>query len=329
MHTSPLGVLISTATPPEHITATAALVEELGFGAVWVAEECYAHGGFTAAATALAATERIPVGVGIVPAVIRHPAVTAMEIATLGRVHPGRFLAGIGHGVSFLMDQMGLLPASPLAAFEECITAVSRLLAGDTLDVEGANFTFRSITLTHPPSVKVPILAGVIGPRSLRLSGRIADGTVIGVLAGAAYIESALGHIHAGMAAGGRGEHAVPTFALSSVDKDGRKAKEAVRASLAFYLAAVGPDNPLVAALGYGDRLAEILADGGMDRLLRDMPEEWIDMSTVSGTPEEVTDRVKALLSAGATSVVLMPVNVSTATRELRLIAETVLPRLS
>jgi alkanesulfonate monooxygenase SsuD/methylene tetrahydromethanopterin reductase-like flavin-dependent oxidoreductase (luciferase family) len=325
---SPVGALIPSTTPPEKIADTATLAEELGFGAVWVAEECYAHGGFTAAATALAATRHIPVGLGIVPSVVRHPAITAMEIATLARMHPGRFLPGIGHGVSFLLDQMDLTPKSSLGAFEECVTAVTRLLAGETLDVEGEHFTFHSVTLTHPPTVKVPILAGVVGPKSLRLSGRIADGTVMSVLASAKYIEQALGHIREGMTSGRRSEHDVPAFALSSVDNDGPKAKQAARATLAFYLAAVGPQNPLIGTLGYGDQLARMLRDGGMERLAREMPDEWVDDFTVSGDPDEVTDQIRALLAAGATSVVLVPVDPSTAMRELQLVADTVLPRI-
>jgi len=59
------------------------------------------------------------------------------------------------------------------------------------------------------------------------------------------------------------------------------------------------------------------------------MPDEWVDEFTVSGSPDEVTDRIGALLAAGATSVVLMPVDPSTAPQELRLVAETVLSHLS
>jgi 5,10-methylenetetrahydromethanopterin reductase len=326
---APVGMLIASATPPEKIAETAALAEELGFGAVWVAEECYAHGGFTAAGLALAATRRVPVGLGIVPSVIRHPAATAMEIATLARAHPGRVVPGIGHGVSFLTDQMDLTPKSPLAALEESVTAVRRLLAGETLGFEGEYVTSRSIRLAHLPTAKVPVLTGVVGPKSLRLSGRIADGTIMSVLASPAYIRSALRHIREGMAAGDRHEHAVPAFALSSVDRNSRKAKQAARASLAFYLAAIGPRNPLIHALGHSDRLAGILADGGTDQLIREMPDEWVDEFTVSGSPDEVTDRIGALLAAGATSVVLMPVDPSTARQELRLVAETVLSHLS
>ena len=58
------------------------------------------------------------------------------------------------------------------------------------------------------------------------------------------------------------------------------------------------------------------------------MPDEWVDELTVSGDPDEVAERIKALQEAGATSVMLSPVNVATAAAELELVAQTVLPML-
>ena len=56
---------------------------------------------------ALAVTERLAVGIGILPAVARNPAITAMELATLAGLAPGRVVAGIGHGVQEWMAQVG------------------------------------------------------------------------------------------------------------------------------------------------------------------------------------------------------------------------------
>ncbi|MCF7547951.1 LLM class flavin-dependent oxidoreductase [Pseudonocardia sp. WMMC193] len=325
--TAPVGVFVATSTPPERIPVLAAAAERLGYGEVWVAEDYFCYGGFTGAALALGATERVQVGLGIVASVARHPAVTAMEIATLARAHPGRFLPGIGHGVPFWTDQMGLTAKSPLSALTECVTGVQRLLAGETLDEQGKQFSFHSVTATHPVEDPVPILTGVLGPKSLQLSGRIADGTVMSVLAGTTYLEKALGHIRSGMAESGRTEHLVPTFALFSIAKDGAQARKAVRPALAGYLAAVGPHNPLTGACGYNDQLAELLREP--DTLAENLPDEWIDTLAVAGDPDEVTARVAALRAAGATSVVLSPVNADTALDELELAASTVLPQLS
>lgn len=315
---SAVGVFIATATPPERIPALAAAAEDLGFGEVWTAEDYFCYGGFTGAALALGATRRIKVGLGIVASVARHPAVTAMEIATLARVYPGRFLPGIGHGVPFWTDQMGVTAKSPLTALTECIDGIRDLLAGRTVDVEGKQFTFRSVTATHPVPGDVPILTGVLGPKSLRLSGRIADGTVVSVLAGPAYLESSLAHIREGMAESGRTEHLLPTFALFSCSKNRKEARAAVRPTLAGYLAAVGAHNPLTGAYGYGEEIAELLRTP--ETLAAALPEEWIDTLAVAGDPDEVSERITALRQAGATSVVLSPVNADTALDELELV---------
>lgn len=329
MSNVPVGVFIATSTPPEQIPALARHAEDLGYAEVWVAEDYFCYGGLTGAALALGATSRIRVGLGVVASVARHPAVTAMEIATLARAYPGRFLPGIGHGLGFWTDQMGLTPASPLTALTETVEGVRRLLAGETMDHAGRQFAFNSVALTHPTPEEIPILTGVLGPKSLQLSGRIADGTVMSVLAGTKYLEEALTHIHRGMSEGQRTEHLVPTFALFSCSTDRKAAKQAARPMLAFYLAAVGPHNALTKPYGYNEILADMTARGAADLIEREMPDEWVDELTVSGDPDEVAERIRALQGAGATSVVLSPVNVATAAAELELVARTVLPELA
>ncbi|HZZ48337.1 MAG TPA: LLM class flavin-dependent oxidoreductase [Pseudonocardia sp.] len=325
--TSPLSVLILTSTPPEEVGSTAALIEQLGFGQLWVAEDYFFHGGFTAAAAALQATVSIPVGIGIVAAVARHPAVTAMEVASLARTYPGRFSAGIGHGLPAWTEQMGLRDPRPLAVLEECITGVRDLLAGRTVTRKGHRFTFREVTLVHPAQEEVPLLSGVIGPRSLELSGRIADGTIMSALASTGYLRDALGHVRKGMGEGGRAEHLTPVFALSSVSADRAEARAAIRPVLAFYLSALGATNALTGALGYNHKLAELL-EGGLEHLTKHLPDEWIDELVIAGDPTDVRARVESFVAAGATSVVLSPINPATAKDELHLVAKEVLPKL-
>lgn len=327
--TSPVGVFVATSTPPEQIGPLAASAERLGFGEVWVAEDYFCYGGFTGAALALGATERITVGLGIVAAVARHPAVTAMEIASLARAYPGRFLPGIGHGLPLWTDQMGLTARSPLSALTECVEGVRELLAGTTVDRQGKQFTFKNVTAVHRPTKPVPLLTGVLGPKSLRLSGRIADGTVMSVVAGTRYLETAVAHIREGMAEAGRSEHLVPTFALFSLDRDGDAAKAAVRPALAMYIAALGPHNPLTGAFGYNDEIATMLEQTDPADLPDALPAEWVETLTVAGDPDEVAARIAALRAAGATTVVLSPVDAENAQRQLELAAASVLPQLT
>lgn len=323
----PVGVFVATATPPEQIPAVASSAERLGYSEVWVAEDYFCYGGFTGAALALGATERIKVGLGVTASTPRHPAVTAMETATLARTYPGRFLPGIGHGVPFWMDQMGVRAKSPLTALTECIDGIRRLLAGETLDLEGGEFSFRSITAAHPPEQEVPLLTGVIGPKSLRLSGRIADGTVMSVLTGTAYLDNATKQIHEGMAEGARTNHQIPTLEIFSVNRDRKKARQAAREAVAHYIFTVLGPNPITDAFGYNEQINEIL-EKEPTRAIEAMPEEWVDTLAVAGDPDDVAARITELRSAGATSVVLSPVNADTAQDELELTSSAVLPQL-
>ena len=110
-------------------------LEDGGVDQLWVIEDCFFTAGVSLAAAALAATERLTVGIGILPAVARNPAITAMELATLAQLGPGRLIAGIGHGVQDWMEQIGARTPSPLTTLEEVLTAVRRLLRGDPVDI--------------------------------------------------------------------------------------------------------------------------------------------------------------------------------------------------
>jgi 5,10-methylenetetrahydromethanopterin reductase len=323
--TSTIGVFIATVTPPEDIPGLASEAESLGFGEIWVAEDYFTYGGFSGAQAALAATSSVKVGLGIVASVARHPAVSAMEIATIDRMYPGRFIPGIGHGVPVWTGQMGLTPKSPLTSLEECVSNIRILLDGGTANHEGKYFQFHDVTLAHPATTRVPLLTGVLGPKSLELSGRIADGTVMSVLAGPTYLRQAVASIEAGRAPDATEPYLVPTFALFAIDEDSAKAKAAVRPTLAAYLNAVGPHNALTGACGYNELLAELLPLG-VEEVAKRMPDEWVDELTIAGDPDEVRNRIRMLLEAGATSVVLSPVDPATMDLQLKLAASTVLP---
>src|SRR5262249_17731267 len=145
---------------------------------LWVWEDCFFAGGIAASATALAVTQRIAVGLGIMPAVFRNPVASAMEIATLARLHPGRFIAGLGHGMPSWMEQVGALPAKPVRALEEVPLTVRRLLAGESVSFDGEHVHVRDAQLVHPPAELPRVVLGVRRPLGLRAAGRSADGTI-------------------------------------------------------------------------------------------------------------------------------------------------------
>ncbi|MDP9363486.1 MAG: LLM class flavin-dependent oxidoreductase, partial [Chloroflexota bacterium] len=216
-----IGVMFRREHPPSALPGFARRVEAAGFDELWLVEDCFFAGGFALSATALAATERIAVGLGILPGVARNAAFAAMEIAALAGLHPGRFLPGIGHGVKDWMRQVGALPVSQLAALEETIAAVRALLRGETVFAEGRHVRLREVRLDQPPAEPPPVFAGVMGARSLRLAGRVADGTVLAEGASDAYIQWARERIAEGTAEAGRdGPHWVVVYAWCHLDPD-------------------------------------------------------------------------------------------------------------
>lgn len=321
-----IGMSVASFVPPSHLADMYRHAEARGFGELWVHEDYFFHGGFAAAALALQATRHAPVGIGVVSSVVRHPAITAMEIATLATAFPGRLRVGIGHGATHAIKQMGVYPKSLLSAFTEVVTSVRRLLAGETITQTGL-FAFDGVQIAYPPG-DVPIYGGVVGPKSLALSGKIADGTLLSVMAGPRYIASAKAITADAAAAAGRtSPHALPTLALSFIDHDARVARQAARKTLAQFIALVGPDL-MTQTYGIDDAIRDMLGRGGAEILEAEMPEEWLDWFTVSGTPDQALERIRALGAAGATSVVLVMLDAATLRTNIDLIADHVLPKL-
>ena len=149
----------------------AAEAEDLGFDTLWLAEDCFLNGGFSQAATVLAATTRITVGLGILPAAARHPAFAAMEVATLARLHPGRLVVGLGHGMPNWMRQLDLWPASPLTMLEETFVAMRALLNGERVTMDGRYVRLHDVRLGNPPEVQ-PLLDGRRARTPVAAAGR-------------------------------------------------------------------------------------------------------------------------------------------------------------
>ena len=326
---SPIGVVLGSHMPPEQIVDTARRAEQLGYGELWFSEDCFFTGAFAGIAAALSATSELPMGLGIASAVTRHPALLAMECATLSRLFPGRFLPGVGLGVPFWLDQMGIRPRSPLTALRECVASLRRLLDGETVSERGALFTFDEVVLTHKPKEHLSIYTGLVGPKGLQLSGELADGTVLSVLAGTEYIRWARERIAEGQAAAGRGgePHRVVTYVLYAVDDDPAAARAAVRDAVAFYLAAM-PINAITEVQGIQAEVLELLARGGLELLARELPDAWIDALAIAGTPAECAAKLRAYLDAGSDSIGLWLFPLDRGAEVLERTARDVLPLL-
>jgi alkanesulfonate monooxygenase SsuD/methylene tetrahydromethanopterin reductase-like flavin-dependent oxidoreductase (luciferase family) len=236
-----LGVMFDRGLPPERLIPFARALDESSVDDLWVVEDLGWTGGVSAAATALAVTSRLRVGIGITPAPLRNPMLLAMELGNLARVHPGRLAAGIGHGVPGWMRQAGAAVPSPLALLEETITAVRALLRGETVTLSGRSVQLDGVSLVHPPAVPPPVLAGVKGPRSLALSGRVAQGTIIPEGVGPAQLPGISAQI------GGDPDHELVVFTFLHTGSDTAEATGAAVAGQAEFLG-VAPEDVVLAA---------------------------------------------------------------------------------
>jgi 5,10-methylenetetrahydromethanopterin reductase len=326
VRTPAVGLVLGTAIPPEGVREAAAASERIGFDELWLVEDYFFTGAISAATAVLSATERLPVGIGIVSAMVRHPAVLAMEIATIARMYPGRFRPGIGLGVPTWLDQMGLRPKTQLSALRDCFTAVRDLLAGKAV-TRNAFFRFNGISLTYPSAASTSLYMGVLARKGLALSGEIADGTILSALAGEAYVAWARQQIEAGHeSARRRDPHRVTALAIFSVDRRTEVAKQAVRSLLAFYLTVAGR-SPLTDAYGISDELEDMIRRGA-GHVAREMPARWLEDLVVAGDPEECAEKIRRLGRAGADSVVLLPTPVERALEVALFAGREVLSRL-
>jgi 5,10-methylenetetrahydromethanopterin reductase len=302
-----LGVMFRREHAPEHLSGFARRAEEAGFDELWVVEDCFYASGIALAASALADTAAIQVGVGIMPAVVRNPVFAAMEIASLARLYPGRFLPGIGHGVAAWMRQVGALPPSQLAALEEVALSIRRLLAGERVTFDGAHVHLDEAELVYPPEQIPPLSLGVRGPKSLALSGRVADGTILAEYAAPEYVAWAREQISIGQSQSGRqGAHRLTVFALTCIASQSSAARQQLRPLVAAAIAS-GKIEAQTAPMGIVPQVQQWLESGGRARLEEAMPDAWIDRLAVVGTPEECRSAIQRRVHAGADTVVLVP----------------------
>jgi alkanesulfonate monooxygenase SsuD/methylene tetrahydromethanopterin reductase-like flavin-dependent oxidoreductase (luciferase family) len=281
-----LGVMFRPEWPPEELPAFARGAERDGFDELWLVEDCFLSGGLTMSAAALAATDDVTVGIGLLPVAMRNPAVTAMEIAGLARLHPGRFVAAFGHGVEPWMRQIGARPPDRLAALEETVGAVRSLLAGEAVTVDGRYAHLDGVRLTHVPDKEPRVLIGTTGPRALELAGRVADG----ILLPEGSVPEAVRW--AREQAGDPGTTVV--YAWLSLDDDRAAAAAALRPMLDGWL-----------QMGLYPSLRE--RAGVVAETVADLEDDRLRALAVAGDARDCARAIAELWAAGADSVVLVP----------------------
>ena len=231
-----VGCVFRPQVAPERLAGTARAADDAGLDELWLWEDCFLAGGISAAAIALSNSSRLTVGVGVLPVPMRNVAATAMEIATLARAFPGRVRIGLGHGVLEWMGWIGARVDSPMTLMREHLTCLTALLDGERVTFDGRYVHLENVALDWPPDGGVEVLAGGVGPKTLRLTGELASGTVITGGTTPDGLRSALGHVRDGA---GEKAHSVVTYLLCTT---GENAQADLRTEAEFWELDPGED---------------------------------------------------------------------------------------
>lgn len=175
---------------PRELLDYAVLAEEMGFDSVFLSDHLqpWMHDGGHAPAAlpwlgaAGERTSRVLLGTSVLTPTFRyHPGVVAQAFGTLGAMHPGRMILGVGTGEALNEVTLGLdWPESPerFQRMKEAITLIRRLWTEERVTFEGTYYSTSNATIYDRPETQVPIYIGASGPAATRLAGRMADGWI-------------------------------------------------------------------------------------------------------------------------------------------------------
>lgn len=162
--------------------------EELGFDAVWAADELLWHEeqgkdhgwweGVAMTGAIAAATTRIKVGTWVLSALHRNPAISAKAAETIDEISGGRYVFGLGSGhAGRQAHAFGLPEDHVFGRFEEAVQIIVPLLRKGRADFEGTYHAARDLEQRPigPRPGGIPIMIGAGGPKMLRLAALHAD----------------------------------------------------------------------------------------------------------------------------------------------------------
>src|SRR5262244_564796 len=173
------GLLILPAYEPARLADLAALAEDTGYDDFWLADERFFREVYACLALCAVRTHRIRLGPCVTDPYSRHPALTATAMATLDGISNQRAVLGLGAGVSGFRE-LGVDTSRSAVAIREAVELIRRLLAGETVTVQGRVISFTDGRLDFaPPRADLPIYVASQRAGGCRVAGRVADGAIM------------------------------------------------------------------------------------------------------------------------------------------------------
>jgi len=297
--------------------------EKLGVDSVWTAETW----GFDAATPIgylAAKTKTINLGTGILQLGSRSPAMMAMTSMALNSMSGGRFTLGLGaSGPQVVEGWHGVPFAHTLPRIRDAVNIVRMASRGERVAYKGDYYELplpggegKALKTSAPPA-QFPIYLATLGPKSLELTGEIADGW-IGTSFMPEHADVFLDHIRKGAEKAGRSLAGVDIQAAAGVVAFGDDIDKLIaprKPGLAFTLGAMGSRqhnfyNAAYRRAGYADEavaVQRLWLDGKRDEATALVPDEMVLQTNLIGTEQMVRERVRKHRDAGVNTIRVQP----------------------
>jgi 5,10-methylenetetrahydromethanopterin reductase len=312
------GLLLLPSHPAGRLAEIAQGAERLGYDYLWLADERFFREVYASLTLCALRTERIALGPCVTDPYSRHPALTAMAIATLDEISGQRAVLGMGAGVSGFRE-LGIARDKAGVAMREAVELIRRLLAGETVAYTGKTLRFDGGRLDFTPvRADVPIYIASQRPVGCRAAGRVADGAIMQGCVADRLLAFFRDTVAAGAREAGRDPGAVDLVARINVciDDDRAAARDLMRPTIVRSLAAQRPDFFTFATAGLTvppalARHLEGLNYAYDPRPFQEaaayVPDAFVDAVTLAGPPEEVAAGVIRLARSGIRQLMLYP----------------------
>lgn len=285
----PTGVVLDPdRAAPNHVAAAidqARRAYDAGVRQLWIAQQ-FDHDAISLAGYVGAAVPGLGVGTFVVPVNPRHPLIVASQAQTAQAATGGNFSLGLGLGAHAVEQQaFGTAWPNTVGRLREHLQVLRAILDTGTVDFHGEQFTAApEWPVTVAGGAPLPVYVAAMGPKALRVTGELADGT-LPYLAGPRTLEQFIvPTITAAAAAAGRPEPRVIAAVPVLVTDDVERGRAAAAEVLEFY--ATIPSY------------AKVIEREGVDSVT--------ELAAV-GSAAEVTRQLRRYRDAGATDVVLSP----------------------
>jgi F420-dependent oxidoreductase-like protein len=159
------------------LVAQAKRYEAAGFDNLWMAN-IFGLDAINALGIVGRETSRMTLGTAVVPTYPRHPVAIAQQALTTQAASKGRFSLGIGLSHKIVIeDMLGFSYDKPARHMKEYLEVLAPLCRGEGVKYKGEQYNVAA-QLDVPGAKSVPILVAALGPVMLKLTGRLADGTI-------------------------------------------------------------------------------------------------------------------------------------------------------